>query len=71
MSAMNGAPTASGQLLRERALAALEHFWCPRRVDDELRPTWKASGTSRSPPTPWPTCWPPRTADAASRSPSA
>jgi hypothetical protein len=32
MSAMNGAPTASGQLLRERALAALEHFWCPGRA---------------------------------------
>jgi hypothetical protein len=38
MSAMNGAPTASGQLLRERVLTALEHFWCPLRVDDELRP---------------------------------
>jgi hypothetical protein len=41
---MNGAPTASGQLLRERALTALEHFWCPLRVDDELHPylegTW-------------------------------
>ena len=35
---MNGAPTASGQLLRERVLTALEHFWCPLRVEDELRP---------------------------------
>jgi hypothetical protein len=41
---MNGAPTASGQTLRERVLSALEHFWCPLHVDDELRPylegTW-------------------------------
>jgi hypothetical protein len=34
---MNDAP-ASGQPLRERVLRALEHFWCPLRVDDELRP---------------------------------
>jgi hypothetical protein len=34
---MNDVPMASDQL-RERVLAALEHFWCPLRVDDELRP---------------------------------
>jgi hypothetical protein len=41
---MNGAPTAAGQTLREQVLGALEHFWCPLRMDDELRPyregTW-------------------------------
>jgi hypothetical protein len=35
---MNDAPAASGQPLRERVWRALEHFWCPLRVDDELRP---------------------------------
>ena len=41
---MNGAATASRQVLRDRVLDALEHFWCPLRADDELRPylegTW-------------------------------
>jgi hypothetical protein len=44
MSAMNGAPPASGQLLRERVLAALEHFWCPaargRRAAPYLEGIW-------------------------------
>ena len=41
---MDGARTTSGQTLRERVLDALEHFWCPLRADEELRPylegTW-------------------------------
>jgi hypothetical protein len=35
---MSRAPTASGQALRNRVLDALEHFWCPLRADEELRP---------------------------------
>jgi hypothetical protein len=29
---------ANSQTLRERILSALDHFWCPLRADDELRP---------------------------------
>ena len=35
---------ASDQLLRERVLIALEHFWCPLRRMRSCAPTWKASG---------------------------
>ena len=35
---MNAMPAVGGQTLRERVLRALEHFWCPLRLDDELRP---------------------------------
>ena len=34
---MNGA-TGSGQPLREWVLTALEEFWCPLRVNEELHP---------------------------------
>jgi hypothetical protein len=49
---MNGAPTTSCQALRERVLDALEHFWCPLRADDELRPylegTWSEPVTAEA-----------------------
>lgn len=35
---MGSGPAGNRQMLRERVLAALEHFWSPLRVDDELRP---------------------------------
>jgi hypothetical protein len=35
---MNAMPAVGGQTLRERGLRALEHFWCPLRVDEELGP---------------------------------
>lgn len=35
---MNAMPAVGGQTLRERVLRALEYFWCPLRVDEELRP---------------------------------
>jgi hypothetical protein len=41
---MNGVATGSGPPLRQRVVEALWHFWCPLRVQDELRPylegTW-------------------------------
>ena len=35
---MGSRPAGNRPMLRERVLAALEHFWSPLRVDDELCP---------------------------------
>jgi hypothetical protein len=35
---LDSGPAGNSQMLRERVLTSLEHFWSPLRVDDELRP---------------------------------
>jgi hypothetical protein len=52
---MGSGPAGNRQMLRERVLAALEHFWSPLRVDDELRPYLEGVWGQ---PMSWPDCWP-------------
>jgi hypothetical protein len=44
---MSGAASSSGQQLRQQVVQALWHFWCPLRVEEELRPYLE--GTSGEP----------------------